>query len=39
MDKRSAKCARWPEMLIILQSVVYGFSDPISKIAFEVTPV
>ena len=39
MDKRSAKFARWPEMLIILQSVVYGFGDPISKIAFEVTPV
>ena len=30
---------RWPEMLIILQSLVYGFGDPISKIAFEVTPV
>ena len=30
---------RWPEALIILQSVVYGFGDPISKIAFEVTPV
>lgn len=30
---------RWPEALIILQSIVYGFGDPISKIAFEVTPV
>lgn len=30
---------RWPEALIILQSVIYGFGDPISKIAFEVTPV
>ena len=39
MDSRSAKFRRWPEMLIILQSVVYGFGDPISKIAFEVTPV
>lgn len=29
----------WPEALIVLQSVVYGFGDPISKIAFEVTPV
>ena len=31
--------SRWPEALIILQSVIYGFGDPISKIAFEVTPV
>lgn len=31
--------SRWPEALIILQSLVYGFGDPISKIAFEVTPV
>ncbi len=30
---------RWPEALIVLQSIVYGFGDPISKIAFEVTPV
>ena len=30
---------RWPEALIILQSIIYGFGDPISKIAFEVTPV
>ena len=27
------------EMLIVLQSLVYGFGDPISKIAFEVVPV
>lgn len=33
------KFKRWPEALIILQSIVYGFGDPISKIAFEVTPV
>ena len=39
IGKGDAKYARWPEMLIILQSVVYGFGDPISKIAFEVTPV
>ena len=30
---------RWPEGLIILQSIIYGFGDPISKIALEVTPV
>ena len=34
-----AERSRWPEALIILQSIVYGFGDPISKIAFEVTPV
>ncbi len=28
-----------PEALIVLQSVVYGFGDPISKIAFEAVPV
>ena len=38
-DRNGAKLNRWPEMLIILQSIVYGFGDPISKIAFEVTPV
>lgn len=26
-------------MLIVLQSVLYGFGDPISKVAYEVTPV
>ena len=29
----------WAEMLIVLQSLVYGFGDPISKIAFEIVPV
>ena len=29
---------RWAEALIVLQSIVYGFGDPISKIAFEVMP-
>ena len=37
--KEGLRFARWAEGLIILQSVVYGFGDPISKIAFEVTPV
>lgn len=35
----TTKFNRWPEALIVLQSIVYGFGDPISKIAFEVTPV
>lgn len=35
----SKNSSRWPEALIVLQSIVYGFGDPISKIAFEVTPV
>ena len=30
---------RQAEALIVLQSLVYGFGDPISKITFEVTPV
>lgn len=29
----------WTEALIVLQSVIYGFGDPISKIAFETVPV
>ena len=29
----------WPALLIILQSLFYGFGDPISKVAYEVTPV
>ena len=33
---RSAAVA---QALIVIQSVVYGFGDPLSKIAFEVTPV
>ena len=40
MESRNAKLrSRWPEALILLQSVIYGFGDPISKIAMEVTPV
>ena len=39
MDGDKIKFKRWPEALIVLQSVIYGFGDPISKIAFEVTPV
>lgn len=31
--------AYWPALLIVLQSLFYGFGDPISKIAYEVTPV
>lgn len=27
------------ELLVVLQSVIYGFGDPISKIAFDVVPV
>ena len=26
-------------LLVILQSVVYGFGDPISKVAYETVPV
>ena len=29
----------WAEGLIVLQSVIYGFGDPISKIAFKTVPV
>lgn len=39
MDLEHKQFSRWPEALIILQSIIYGFGDPISKIAFEVTPV
>ncbi len=39
IQKPKEKFNRWPEALIVLQSIVYGFGDPISKIAFEVTPV
>ena len=40
MDMNSLRIRnKWPEALIILQSNIYGFGDPISKIAFEVTPV
>lgn len=37
--KNKALSATWPALLIILQSLLYGFGDPISKIAYEVTPV
>ena len=37
--KKQEKFSRWPEALIIMQSIIYGFGEPISKIAFEVTPV
>lgn len=37
-DKAGIK-SHWPEALIILQSILYGFGDPISKVAYEVTPV
>ena len=33
------KIRGWPEALIVIQSLLYGFGDPISKIAFDVTPV
>ena len=40
MNKLESKnSSRWPEALIVIQSVIYGFGDPISKIAFDVTPV
>ncbi len=39
MERKGALQKWWPEALIVLQSIVYGFGDPISKIAFEVTPV
>lgn len=29
----------WAELLVVLQSVIYGFGDPISKIAFDAVPV
>ena len=38
-DMKHERFSRWPEALIIMQSIIYGFGDPISKIAFEVTPV
>lgn len=39
MKQRGDLRDRWPEALIVLQSLIYGFGDPISKIAFEVTPL
>ena len=38
-NDRGLKGMLWAEALIVLQSVIYGFGDPISKIAFEVVPV
>lgn len=39
MKKYGGIFKRQAEALIVLQSLVYGFGDPISKLAFEVTPV
>ncbi len=43
MDTQTAggwrNSAYLPHFLILLQSVLYGFGDPVSKIAFEVMPV
>ena len=39
MKEHGGISKRQSEALIVLQSLVFGFGDPISKIAFEVTPV
>ncbi|MBQ6440412.1 MAG: DMT family transporter [Mogibacterium sp.] len=39
IGKEKAGYRLWAEMLIVIQSLVYGFGDPISKIAFEIVPV
>lgn len=41
MDKGSSnkRIRLWAELLVVLQSIIYGFGDPISKIAFEAVPV
>ena len=39
MKDRSDRSSGLAEGLIVLQSVVYGFGDPISKIAFDAVPV
>lgn len=39
MDTEGRRYRFGAEMLIVLQSVIYGFGDPISKIAFEIVPV
>lgn len=39
MNEHGGFSKRQAEALIVLQSLIYGFGDPISKIAFEVTPV
>jgi len=39
-DSRSSLIkSQWPALLILLQSLFYGYGDPISKVAYEVTPV
>ncbi|MBE6019300.1 MAG: DMT family transporter [Clostridiales bacterium] len=38
-DRKKGISRGLAEALIVLQSVVYGFGDPISKIAFDVVPV
>jgi drug/metabolite transporter (DMT)-like permease len=37
--KKETLNSSWPALLIILQWLFYGFGDPISKVAYEVTPV
>ena len=37
--KKGTLNSSWPALLIILQSLFYCFGDPISKVAYEVTPV
>lgn len=39
MQKRFDEGRGLAEGLIVLQSIIYGFGDPISKIAFEAVPV
>ena len=39
IDRKKGISRGLAEALIVLQSVVYGFGDPISKIAFDVVPV
>ena len=38
-SKSSLIKSQWPALLIVAQSLFYGFGDPISKVAYEVTPV
>ena len=38
-DHSPKKAQYWPAILILLQSLFYGFGDPVSKVAYEVTPV
>lgn len=41
MEKASSdkRIRLWAQLLVVLQSVIYGFGDPISKIAFDTVPV